>query len=106
MRDLLAILQLHRGKQKAITGKDLAELLGEPNDRLIRREIRELISAGNPIASSTEKPYGYFLVETQDEANDYLGSLKGRLVEDAYRRRDFKAASAKALNKEKQLALL
>src|SRR4030042_46578 len=106
MSDLLAILQLHRGKQKAITGKDLAAILGEPNDRPIRREIRELIAAGHPIASSTEKPYGYSLVETQDEANEYLASLKGRLVEDAYRRKDFKAASANSLNKEKQLALL
>jgi len=106
MSNLLTVLQLHRGKARAITGKELAQVMGAPDDRLIRKEIRELIAEGNPIASSTEKPYGYFLVETQDEADDYLGSLKGRLVEDAYRRRDFKAASANSLNKEKQLALL
>ena len=106
MSHLLTILQLHRGKARAITGKDLAQLLGEPDDRMIRREIRELIAEGYPIASSTEKPYGYFMADTPEEAAQYLKQLKSRLVEDAYRRRDFKKAAARALSKEKQLALL
>jgi len=106
MSTLLTILQLHRGKARAITGKELAQLLGEPDDRLIRREIRELIADGYPIASSTEKPYGYFMADTPEEAAQYLKQLKSRLVEDAYRRRDFKKAAARALSKEKQLALL
>lgn len=106
MSHLLTILQLSRGKAKAVTGKDLARIMGEPNDRLIRKEIRELIAQGYPIASSTEQPYGYFMVDTPEEAEQYLKQLKSRLVEDAYRRRDFKKAAAKALSKEKQLALL
>ncbi len=106
MSHLLTILQLHRGKARAITGKDLAQLLGEPHDRMIRKEIRELIAQGHPIASSTEHPYGYFMVETPEEVDQYLKQLKGRLVEDAYRRRDFKKAAAGTLNEEKQLALL
>jgi len=106
MSHLLTILQLHRGKTRAITGKELAQILGEPNDRMIRKEIRELIADGHPIASSTEKPYGYFVIDTPEEAEQYLRQLKSRLVKDAYRRRDFKKAAAKALNKEKQLALL
>jgi hypothetical protein len=106
MSHLLTVLQLHPGKARAITGKDLAQVMGEPDDRSIRKEIRELIAAGHPIASSTEKPYGYFFVETQEEADEYLASLKGRLAEDAYRRSDFKKAAANSLNKEKQLALL
>jgi predicted DNA-binding transcriptional regulator YafY len=103
--DLLAILQIHRGKAGAITGKELAQVMGEQNDRLIRKEIRDLIADGFPIASSTEKPYGYFMAETPQEVEQYLKQLKGRLVEDAYRRRDFKKA-ARTLNKEKQLALM
>jgi len=105
MSHLLTILQLHRGKHRAITGKELAELLGDMNDRMIRKEIRELIAEGHPIASSTENPYGYFLAETPQEVEQYLKQLKNRLVEDAYRRRDFKKA-ARILSKEKQLALL
>jgi len=106
MTDVLRILRLHRGKANAITGKELAQLLGEPNDRLIRKEIRELIAQGYPIASRTEKPYGYYLVESSAEAEHYLKSLKGRLVEDAYRRRDFKKAYSSAFSKETQLTLL
>ena len=106
MSHLLTILQLHRGKTRAITGKDLAQLLGELDDRRIRKEIRELIADGHPIASSTESPYGYFMAETPEEVDQYLKQLKSRLVKDAYRRRDFKKAAAKALSKEKQLALL
>lgn len=106
MGNILDILQLHRGKARAITGKELARIMGEPGDRMIRREIRELIAEGHPIASSTEKPYGYFMADTPEEVEEYLGQLKGRLVEDAYRRRDFKKAAAKALSKEKQLALI
>jgi len=106
MSHLLTILQLHRGKARAITGGDLARTMGEPDDRLIRKEIRELLAEGHPIASSTEKPYGYFMVDTPEEAEQYLKQLKSPLVENAYRRRDFKKAAAKTLSKEKQLALL
>src|SRR4030042_4005918 len=106
MSHLLTILQLHRGKTRAITGKELAQILGEPNDRMIRKEIRELIADGHPIASSTEKPCGYFMAETPEEVDQYLKQLKSRLVKDAYRRRDFKKAAAKALSKEKQQAIL
>ena len=106
MSHLLTVLQLHRGKARAITGKDLARVMGELDDRRIRKEIRELIADGHPIASSTESPYGYFIAETPEEVDQYLKQLKSRLVKDAYRRRDFKKAASKALNKEKQLALL
>ncbi|MCJ7654947.1 MAG: hypothetical protein MUO97_06550 [Dehalococcoidia bacterium] len=105
MSHLLTVLQLHRGKARAITGKELAQVMGEPDDRRIRKEIRGLIAEDHPIAASTEKPYGYFMAETPQEVEQYLKQLKGRLVEDAYRRRDFKKA-AKALNKEKQLVLI
>jgi hypothetical protein len=105
MSHLLTVLQLHRGKARAITGKDLARIMGDPDDRRIRKEIRGLIAEGYPIAASTEMPHGYFMAETPQEVEQYLKQLKGRLVEDAYRRRDFKKA-AKALNKEKQLVLI
>jgi predicted DNA-binding transcriptional regulator YafY len=80
MSHLLTILQLHRGKHRAITGKELAQLLGEENDRLVRKEIRELIAQGHPIASSTEKPYGYFIADSIQEAQEYMLSLRRRLI--------------------------
>jgi len=105
MSHLLTILQLHRGHRRAITGNALAQLLGEPNDRLIRKEIRELIAVGHLIASSEEEPFGYFMAETPEEVAQYLKQLTNRVVEICYRKRDFKKA-AKTLNKEKQLALI
>lgn len=103
---VLEILVKRKGKDRAITGKELAKILGHPNDRSIRKAIRELIAQGFPIAAATEPPYGYFMADTPGEVEQYLQQLKSRLVEDAYRRRDFKKAAAKTLNKEKQLALL
>lgn len=106
MTRLLTILQRHRGKDRAITGKRIAAMLGFQDDRAIRQEIRQLISQGIPIASATQPPYGYYIIESPQEAEHYMSQLKSRLVQDAYRRRDFKKASMNALSEEKQLALL
>ena len=107
MSRLLTILQRHHGKDRAITGKRIAHMLGYQDDRVIRHRIRELISQGVPIASATQPPYGYFIAESPQEAEHYMNQLKSRLVEDAYRRRDFKKAFATAaLSENKQLALL
>ena len=84
---------LHHGRAKAITGQELARFLNHPNDRQIRKAIRKLIATGLPIASSVGTPPGYYIAETPEEVAAYLSDLKARLVEDAYRRRDFKLAS-------------
>lgn len=81
------------GRENAVTGKELAKTLGYPNDRVIRVAIRELIEDRVPVASSTVTPGGYFITKSPEEATKYLAVLKGRLVEDAYRRRDYKLAS-------------
>jgi len=85
--------QLNSGQAKATRGQTIANRLGMKNDRLIRIAIRELIADGLPIASSVQKPYGYFIIETPEEAEAYMAVIKSRLVEDAYRRRDFKKAA-------------
>ena len=84
---------LKHGRENAVTGKKLAKTLGYPSDRVIRLAIRELIADSVPIASSTVSPSGYFIIQNPEEATKYLAVLRGRLVEDAYRRRDFKQAS-------------
>ena len=88
---------LWHGKENARKGQDIAELLGLKNDRLVRRTIRELIAEGVPIASSVTPPLGYFIASSVDEAADYMKVLKSRLVQDAYRRRDFKIAAREVL---------
>ena len=91
---LQTILLKHHGRMHAITGQELAQMLGERDDRQIRLSIRQLITDGWPIASSNESPAGYFMVATWEEARRYADSIKGRLIEDAIRRRDFNRAAA------------
>ena len=90
---LKEILERHEGRDRAITAKTLCHIFKLKDDRPIRLAIREFIADGMPIASSTEKPAGYFLVTTRQEANEYAQSIKGRLIEDAIRRRDFRRAA-------------
>ena len=87
VRELLGI-----GKAKARTGKELASVLGLRDDRFVRHAIRELIADKVPVASSVAPPYGYFIANSLEEATVYEKNLKSRLVEDAYRLRDFKFA--------------
>jgi len=101
-QELLLILKRHRGEANAITGRELATKFGHNNDRGIRLIIRDLIASGLPIASSTGSPKGYFIVETQQEALDYMGELRNRLIENAIRRRDFKRAYSQYLQREVQ----
>lgn len=88
---------LRYGKKNAKKGQELAKVLGFSNDRLVRLAIRELIADGVPIAASVSPPLGYFIASSLDEAADYMKVLKGRLAQDAYRRRDFKVAARKIL---------
>jgi len=93
------IHSLGKGKSKALPGKLLAGYCGyETNgDRHTRMMIRELIEDGIPIASSTDKLPGFFIVQIQEEADEYAEGLRTRGIEDFRRRRDFIRASKKAL---------
>ena len=93
---------LRTGKEKARIGSEMATVLGFKDDRPIRLAIRELIAEGLPVAASGK---GYFIASSIDEATEYMRNLKGRLVEDAYRRRDFKLASREILQPY-QMALI
>lgn len=83
---------LRRGRSNAITGSELARILGERDDRKIRVLIRELIAEGVPIASSVAEPMGYFIVANEYEAADYIRVLKERIKEDSARLKDFEKA--------------
>ncbi len=82
------ILSKHEGCANPIPARELSSILHK-DERLVRLFIRELIAEGLPVASSTESPAGYFLVTNLYEAHKYSESIKGRLIEDALRRRDF-----------------
>lgn len=96
------ILERHEGRARTITGKELAKMLGCRDDRRIRQIIRELITDGLPVASTTGHPAGYFIPTNYREAREYADGEKSRLVEIALRRRDFRGAANQWLGLEKQ----
>ena len=91
--ELKAILLRHEGEARAIPGRELAAMFNLRDDRRVRLAIRELIADGLPVAANTEKPAGYFIVATRQEAERYAGSIRNRLIKDAIRRRDFRRAA-------------
>lgn len=99
---LKSILLRHEGQARAITGSELATIFCLRDDRRIRLAIRDLITEGLPVASSTEAPAGYFIVTTRREAEQYAGSVRSRLIEDALRRRDFRRAADQYLTPAEQ----
>lgn len=88
---VLHILTGHHGRNNPITSRRIADEVGIP-ERKVRIIIREWIKTF-PIAAATEAPAGYFIAETQEEVNQYVQSLRNRLIEDAKRRRDFLQAA-------------
>ena len=105
-QSVLQFIQNHRGRANAVRGSEIASILGEKEDRQVRLIIRDLIAEGYPIASSVQKPYGYFMVKDREEAVDYQQSLKNRLIEDAIRLRDFRRSAGLRLAVAKQGVLL
>jgi len=103
---LKSILERHEGKARAIPGRELASMVGHRDDRSVRMAIRELISDGLPVASSTESPPGYFIVANRQEAEQYALSIRSRLIEDAIRRRDFRRAADQHLTPAVQRRLI
>ena len=99
------LLEKHIGQANAITAKNLSEIL-DGDERHVRVFIRELIAEGLPVASTTKLPYGYFIVESLEEAKQYAASIRRRLIEDAYRRRDFNRSVALHSEQVKQGRLL
>ena len=103
--DIKNILIKHTGSTNPVTANQLASTLHK-DERIIRLIIRELISEGLPIASRTKLPAGYFMVTNFYEARRYAESIKGRLIEDALRRRDFNRSASLYLKQATQGRLL
>jgi len=100
------ILLNHRGRGRAIKGQEIAQKLGFKDDRQVRLIIRDLIADGIPIASGTESPAGFYLVENKDEADIYMDDLRSRLKEIAIRRWQFRLAAKMSLEHFIQLKLI
>jgi len=110
MTDLKAqvkdILQRHEGRSRAITGKELARMLGYRDDRKIRQIIEELLDDGLPIISTTEAPGGYFIPTSLGEAQRYTQSLQSRATLIFLRRKKVITNTALYLKPATQVRLL
>ena len=85
---------LKSGRENAITGRELANRLGERDTRNIRDEIAKLVHDGIPIASTMEgEPKGYFIIKNHEEAKRYMASETSRINHMAQRLRDFQSAA-------------
>ena len=75
MDELLKVLSRHRGKEKAISAKDLARLLNWPKGRVME-QINRARDAGILICSeqNTQHKAGYYLPANKEEA--YLSVQK------------------------------
>jgi len=93
------------GRERAITGKQIADIMGSPNDRNIRIIIGKHIEEGIPIASATKPPVGFYIADTEGDALEYANNLHARLVSNSIRLKNFKLA-AKHLLHPRQLAML
>lgn len=65
--------QLSKGKENAVSGKQLAQRLGERDTRYIRLAIIKLIESGKPICGISGT--GYFIAETPEECQECLDRL-------------------------------
>jgi predicted DNA-binding transcriptional regulator len=78
---------------RPVKAKEIAETL-TISEREVRRLVRELIGRGVMIASTMERPYGYFLPRTPQEIQRYARQLKSRIAKIAERLHDFDRATA------------
>jgi hypothetical protein len=80
-REVLVFLQLHCiGRKNAATAQKIAVSTGR-NSREVRHAIFELRRNGEPIASSVNAPYGFFIPESEKEARECLNHLYSRIQE-------------------------
>lgn len=81
------LLLEHRGSDNPITSREINEIVGLddigsfPSTRAVIREI--VMEDRIPIAGSSQ---GYYVIETEDELEDYIENLENRITNIAERR--------------------
>jgi hypothetical protein len=83
---LREILLARRGVRAAIRARDLATLLGLGHrdgypERSVRGAVNILIGEGLAVGSTVSEPYGYFLIETEEELRRCVANYVARARE-------------------------
>jgi hypothetical protein len=77
---IMTLLQVRRGRERAIRVPDLASLSGIPA-RQIQQVIHRLrVQHGQPIASAAGKPAGYYIPETSQEVEEFYHEQKSKAL--------------------------
>lgn len=92
---------LGKGKENALTGKDLKKRLPNYSERKIRKTIESLRHEKYPILSSATQPFGYYLPGNQQEVDECLKMMRSYIIELCKIRRDIKLGA-----KEKDLRFI
>jgi len=103
---LKGILSNRQGRARAITRREIKNMLGYQNDRKLRLIIAELRSEGLPVLFSTSKPAGYYVPATWDELRAGLDSFRSYIVDLCVQRARIKKAGELSLYSSKQGVLL
>lgn len=93
---LKRINNLLASSSEPIQARHIAGALGI-SEREVRRLVRELIGRGVMIASTMERPYGYFMPKNEQQVERYARQLKSRIAKIAERLHDFDQATAAKL---------
>jgi hypothetical protein len=79
-QDLWAILRTRQGRARAVSAAKLAHWTGLP-ERQVRAVLKDMIEAHQlPIASTPQRPAGYFLTTSEEEIEAVCRSLRGRAL--------------------------
>ena len=101
-KDVLRILKSHKGSLNPITAQVVSKRLRIP-EREIRRIISRLVIKHKLlIASSVNKPFGFYLIEDLEELKDCLGQYYSRLKTLKERASSLYEAGLKKFSKEIQ----
>jgi hypothetical protein len=99
---------LGRGKNNALTGKDLRKRLPSYSGRRIRLTIEGLRQEHWPILSSARPPYGYYLPSNENyqvEVDECLAMMRNYIVELCRTRRNILVGAQERKQRVTQLPL-
>jgi len=105
-KTLRIIMESCKGRNNAITRRELKQRLGYNNDRQLRLTIAELRHEGLPILFATQSPAGYYTASNYNEIQEGIRAMRSYLIEEAKVIRDFKILGTRYLARNKQGTLL
>lgn len=103
---VLAVLRQARIDGRHITAADIARQMNYRDERKVRAVIEHLIEQGQTIAASNRDPFGYFLIESVEEAEVYERTLRSRAAKTLKRLANFRRGTERRFGRQLPILLL